>query len=154
MPSKLFIKAAVAEDATLIAPLFDAYRVFYQALSDPDAALRFVSDRLSRGESRIFFACLEGETGPIAVGFTQLYPSFSSVSMKRLWILNDLYVAPEFRKAGVGAALMERARAFAKEDGAKGLSLSTQTRNLAAQGLYAKMGYRKETEFFQYHFVF
>jgi GNAT superfamily N-acetyltransferase len=163
------IQAAAPADAGLLAPLFDAYRVFYQAKSDLDGAARFLSDRLSRGESRIFFARLaqasatsqgsEGASGAAAagftvLGFTQLYPSFSSVSMKRLWILNDLYVVPEHRKAGVGAALMEHAKAFALEDRSKGLSLATQTDNLRAQALYAKQGYLKDTEFFQYHLVF
>ena len=156
IPSGYSISAATPADAGPLAPLFDAYRVFYQAGSDPEGALRFLSDRLSRGESRIFFASLARSESldPIILGFTQLYPSFSSVSMKRLWILNDLYVIPERRKTGVGAALMERAKAFAWEDGSKGLSLATQTGNLGAQALYSKQGYRKDTEFFHYHLVF
>jgi GNAT superfamily N-acetyltransferase len=153
-PPPYSIHAATPSDAGRLAPLFDAYRVFYQAKSDPEGAARFLADRLSRGESRIFFACGLETQNPLILGFTQLYPSFSSVSMKRLWILNDLYVVPERRKTGVGAALMERARIFAREDGSKGLSLATQTGNLGAQALYAKQGYRKDTEFFQYHLVF
>lgn len=155
-PSLYSIHAATPADAGPLAPLFDAYRVFYQAKSDAEGAARFLSDRLSRGESRIFFASQAGSESrlPVVLGFTQLYPSFSSVSMKRLWILNDLYVIPEQRKTGVGAALMERAKAFAWEDGSKGLSLATQTGNLSAQALYEKQGYRKDTEFFHYHLVF
>jgi GNAT superfamily N-acetyltransferase len=153
-PSPYSIQSATPSDAGLLAPLFDAYRVFYQAKSDPEGAARFLSDRLARGESRIFFARGAESQNPIILGFTQLYPSFSSVSMKRLWILNDLYVIPEQRKTGVGAALMERAKAFARADGSKGLSLATQTGNFGAQALYAKQGYRKDTEFFHYHLVF
>lgn len=149
-PSPYSIQAASSSHADLLAPLFDAYRVFYQAESDPEGAVRFLSDRLSRGESRIFFAGISGAV----LGFTQLYPSFSSVSMKRLWILNDLYVVPEHRKTGVGAALMERAKTFALEDGSKGLSLATQTDNLGAQALYGRQGYVKDDEFFHYHLVF
>jgi GNAT superfamily N-acetyltransferase len=158
------ILEASLNDVSLIAPLFDAYRVFYQAKPDPQGAVSFLSERLIRGESIIFFAYQEGfagrgqggqgPVGRIAVGFTQLYPSFSSVSMQRLWILNDLYVDPAYRKSGVGSALMERAREFALQDGAKGLSLATQNENLTAQALYAKMGYAKDTEFFHFHLVF
>ena len=147
------ILEASITDVPLIAPLFDAYRVFYQAASDLDGATAFLSARLSAGQSRIFLAVQEGPV-PVAAGFTQLYPSFSSVSMKRLWILNDLYVALAFRKAGVGAALMERARRFALEDGSKGLSLATQTGNATAQALYERQGYLKDTEFFHFHLVF
>lgn len=155
-PSPYSIRAATPADAGPLAPLFDAYRVFYLAKSDPEGAARFLSDRLSRGESRIFFASLARSEphNPIILGFTQLYPSFSSVSMQRLWILNDLFVIPEQRKTGVGGSLMERARTFALEDGAKGLSLATQTGNLGAQALYAKQGYRKDTEFIHYHLIF
>jgi GNAT superfamily N-acetyltransferase len=153
-PRPYSIRAATPADAGTLATLFDAYRVFYNAKTDPEGAVRFLSDRLSRGESRIFIASGSESHTPIILGFTQLYPSFSSVSMKRLWILNDLYVIPEQRKTGVGAALMEHARDFALEDGSKGLSLATQTGNLGAQALYAKQGYRKDTEFFHYHLVF
>ncbi|MDB5105926.1 MAG: acetyltransferase [Fibrobacteres bacterium] len=152
-PSFAITQAAPA-DVALIAPLFDAYRVFYEADPDLAGAVRYLLDRLTKGESRIFFAWQDGPDGREPMGFTQLYPSFSSVSMQRLWILNDLYVAPAFRKRGAGAALMERARAFALEDGAKGLSLATQNHNHSAQALYEKMGYGRDTEFLHFHLLF
>jgi GNAT superfamily N-acetyltransferase len=37
----------------------------------------------------------------------QLYPSFSSGAMARIFILNDLFVAPEARRRGAGSALLE-----------------------------------------------
>ena len=144
------IRAAKIDDLDSLVPLFDAYRVFYQAQSDPEGARRFLGERLAKGESRVFMAW----AGGLAVGFTQLYPSFSSVSMKRLWILNDLFVAPQARASGVGEALMRRAEDFARADGAKGLSLATQTGNLKAQSLYGRMGYGKDEEFFHFHRVF
>lgn len=144
------IRAATPTDLEALIPLFDAYRVFYQAQSDPEGARRFLGERLAKGESRVFLAWQNGK----AVGFTQLYPSFSSVSMQRLWILNDLFVAPEARKTGAGAALMERAAEFARADGAKGLSLATQTSNRTAQALYGRQGYVKDEEFFHYHKYF
>ena len=95
-----------------VAALFDAYRVFYRQASDIEGARRFISARLSRGESKIFLA-ISGDGAEAPLGFVQLFPSFSSVSMKDLWILNDLFVAPEGRRQGVGRALMERARQLA-----------------------------------------
>lgn len=144
------IRAAVADDLEALVLLFDAYRVFYHAASDPEAARRFLRARLAAGDSRIFLAVREGK----AIGFTQLYPSFSSLSMRRLWILNDLYVAPEARRAGTGKDLMSAAEAFARADGAKGLALATQIGNGVAQRLYAKMGYRRDEEFFHYALTF
>jgi GNAT superfamily N-acetyltransferase len=144
------IRAALPADLDVVVPLFDAYRVFYRAPSDPGAARRFLGDRLAAGDSRIFLAFRDGK----AVGFTQLYPSFSSLSMRRLWILNDLFVAPEARRAGAGRALMAAADAFARADGAKGLALATQNGNATAQALYAKMGYRRDEEFRHYFLNF
>lgn len=130
----------------VLAPLFDGYRQFYKQPSDVDGARHFLSERLTKNESVIFLA-LEGSVG---LGFTQLYPSFSSVSMKRQWILNDLFVAPEARKMGVGEALLERARQFAVETQAKGLTLMTAVDNYPAQRLYERMGWQRENNFYTY----
>lgn len=131
-----------------ITTLFDSYRQFYQQATHPKAAEAFLRERLEKNESVIFLA-LEDDT---ALGFTQLYPSFSSVSMKRLWILNDLFVAAEGRNKGVGAALISAAVQHAKDTGAKGLQLETAISNHAAQTLYEKLGWQRETEFYTYYF--
>lgn len=137
---------AQLEHVDLIAPLFDLYRQFYRQPPDPSGALKFIRERLERAESVIFLA-LDGNR---AAGFTQLYPLFSSVSMRRLWLLNDLYVSSEIRQRGVGLALLERAREFAIETGAKGLELATATDNIPAQRLYEKTGWKKDLEFLHY----
>jgi GNAT superfamily N-acetyltransferase len=123
-------------DAPRIAPLFDAYRRFYGQGPDLPGAERFVAARLSRGESVVFLAL----DGARAVGFTQLYPSFSSVAMKRLWILNDLYVDEGARRRGVASALLSRAARFAADDGARGLMLET-ARDNPARFLYQALGW-------------
>lgn len=136
------IQASLAEIDKL-APLFDRYREFYLQQSDLKGALDFLRERMERGESIVYLALLNES----AVGFVQLYPSFSSVSMQRLWILNDLFVANSARRSGVAKALMERARQLAIATGAKGLALATWIDNTSAQRLYEKLGYRKDTEF-------
>ncbi len=132
------IKEADLEDVSRLAPLFDSYRTFYRQESDLEGAHRFLADRLEAGEARVFLA--EDEEGA-AIGFVQLFPSFSSVSMKRLWILNDLFVVSSARKAGVARALMERARQLAIETGAKGLILETEPDNRPAKTLYEDLGW-------------
>jgi GNAT superfamily N-acetyltransferase len=139
---------AVPEHLDVLVLLFDGYRQFYRQASDLEGAREFLSQRLERGESVIFLALSDSAEG---LGFTQLYPSFSSVSMRRLWILNDLFVAPTARKLGVGQALLERARAFARETQAKGLTLQTAVDNLPAQALYESLGWQRETEFYTYN---
>ncbi len=141
------IVRATVDHLDQITPLFDGYRKFYEQASNLDGARRFLNDRLTRHESVIFLALLDDQ----AVGFTQLYPSFSSVSMKRLWVLNDLFVALVGRKQGVGEALLERARQFAVEDGAKGLMLETAVSNTIAQKLYERLGWVRETDYYVYN---
>lgn len=134
------IKRAVPSDVDALAVLFDAYRQFYRQPSDVPAARAFLAERLRREESVIFFAV----AGDDMLGFTQLYPSFSSVSLRRLWVLNDLYVRPEGRRGGVAKRLLERARQWAVQTGAKGLALATAPDNAAARALYESSGWRPD----------
>lgn len=141
---------ATLDHADLVSPLFDAYRQFYKQAPNLERVRGFIARRLINRESVIFLA-LNPENSNDAFGFTQLYPSFSSVAMKRLWILNDLYVSPEFRKRGVASALLEKSRTFAIETGAQGLALSTAVDNATAQQLYEQLGWKKDNEFYYYY---
>jgi GNAT superfamily N-acetyltransferase len=134
-----------------LVPLFDGYRQFYGQRSDLAAARAFLRDRIERDESVIYVAYVDGGA---AAGFTQLYPSFSSVSLKPLWVLNDLFVRSDIRRGGVARALLERARQHALETGAKGLILNTAVTNKAAQSLYESCGWTREDEFLQYNLFF
>jgi len=143
----LSISQATEDDVQSVAILFDQYRVFYEQKSDVSLAQEFVRERMKNNESVIFLA--QDECGG-AVGFTQLYPSFSSVSARRTWVLNDLYVTSSARGSGVGRNLLERAESFSRAAGAKGIGLQTATNNLSAQRLYERLGYQKNTDFFSY----
>lgn len=135
---------ATAGDIGMIAPLFDAYRQFYGKAPDLDGARAFIGDRLRGGESVIFLAIGTAGGAERALGFVQLYPSFSSVAAQRLWVLNDLFVAPEGRGGGVGRALMDRARRHAEETGACRLTLETMKDNDVAKSLYLSLGYVRD----------
>jgi ribosomal protein S18 acetylase RimI-like enzyme len=140
------IRRAAAADAETLAPLFDAYRTFYGKTGDLPGARCFVGQRLEREESVVFLAF----DGAEAVGFTQLYPSFSSVSMARIFVLNDLFVAPAGRRKGAGAALLDAAAKFARDAGAARLTLSTGVSNATAQSLYERLGWERDAEFYVY----
>jgi ribosomal protein S18 acetylase RimI-like enzyme len=140
-------KAGRAErDADLVAPLFDDYRRFYGKAADPERARAFIRDRLGAGESVIFVAESTGDGPAEALGFVQLFPSFTSVEARRLWVLNDLYVVSAARRHGVGRALMEAARQHAVLTGAKRLTLETMVENRAAWKLYESLGYVSQEE--------
>ncbi len=138
------IKKASVENVKIIAPLFDAYRVFYEQESNIDAAVAFLYERLSKNESTIFIAFVND----VAVGFTQLYPIFSSVSLRTAWLLNDLFVAENARQQGVAEALLNKAKEFGVEKNAGWLLLETAFNNYKAQSVYEKNGWIKQTDFF------
>lgn len=126
-----------------IVELFDAYRVWYRKPSEEITAREFLSARLEQNESVIYAA--ENEAGSL-VGFTQLYPLFSSTRMKRLWLLNDLFVAPEFRGRGISKQLIDRAKSLATSTDACGLMLETEKSNEIGNKLYPRCDFELETD--------
>ncbi len=136
---------ATKEHIPLVVTLFDAYRVFYQQSSDKKSAFTFLEKRLELNESILFLA-IEKDT---PIGFTQLYTSFSSVSMEAFYILNDLYVSPSHRGKGVGQALLNKAKEQCLFMGYKGVGLETGIEN-PAQHLYERLGWQKDSKHFHY----
>ncbi|HET9836346.1 MAG TPA: GNAT family N-acetyltransferase [Rhodanobacteraceae bacterium] len=147
MSDGIAITRATPADLDALAPLFDGYRVFYGKPSDPALARAFLQERLSNDESVIFLARdAEGS----ALGFTQLYPCFSSVSARRLWILNDLFISPDARRCGVARALLEQAREHGMETGVVRLTLQTAHDNAQAQALYESLGWVRQDGMYEY----
>lgn len=139
------IKKATISDLERIVPLFDAYRVFYKQKSDFELARRFLKERFANNESVIFIALEDEEP----IGFTQLYKTFSSVSLQLSYILNDLYVSPNHRKKGVGEALLNQAKLHCQEMGYKGLALETASDN-PAQKLYERLSWENDASYIHY----
>ncbi|QLI80665.1 GNAT family N-acetyltransferase [Chitinibacter fontanus] len=138
---------ATLDDLDLIAPLFAAYRVFYEQAHDLPAARRFIGERLSLRESVILLA--QSESGE-ALGFIQLYPIFSSIAAERIWLLSDLYVSDVVRGQGIARELMQKATQHARDSGAAWLELSTAHTNTKAQALYESLGYQLDTVYRYY----
>ena len=147
--STITVRQAVLSDLEALVPLFDGYRQFYGRASDVHAARDFLLARFNHGESALFIA-FEGNA---PIGFTQLYPSFSSVSLARIFVLNDLFVHEHARRKGVASRLMSAAVEFASSLGAVRVSLSTATTNETAQALYQSAGWKRDEQFFVYHFA-
>ena len=145
------IREATLADVSVLAPLFDAYRQCYERPTNLDLSREFLTDRLRNGESVIFLAEEDG----VGLGFVQLYPLFSSTAPhpRRLWLLNDLFVAPAARGRGIGRELMNRARQLAEDTGSCGLELATARTNVTAQALYESAGYHRDDDFFRYELM-
>jgi GNAT superfamily N-acetyltransferase len=148
----MHIRQALIADLDALVPLFDGYRQFYKQPSDPAGARAFLADRFEHQQSVVFMAFEEADDGDgAAIGFVQLYPLFTSALMKRMFLLNDLYVAPAGRQRGTGGALLDAAADYAKQVGAVRLMLRTATDNLTAQSVYEAGGWVKDEAFFTYN---
>jgi ribosomal protein S18 acetylase RimI-like enzyme len=140
------VHQATVDDVDRLAPLFDGYRQFYGQPSDVVAAKTFLRDRFIHSESVIHVAVRDAA----AVGFSQLYPSFSSISMARIFVLSDLFVASGARKIGAGRLLLETAVQYGRSRGARQLTLETAKTNVTAQHLYETYGWERDNEFYVY----
>ena len=146
----MHVRAATPDDLPELTRLFDGYRAFYRQPSDPAAAGCFLRERFEHADSHLFVA----PSNQGLAGFTQLYPSLSSVAMARIFVLNDLFVEPVQRRSGVGRALLEAVHAFARSRGAVRVSLETAVDNHTAQRLYEALGYARDAAFHRYHLRF
>lgn len=142
------IRKATTDDLDQLSILFDEYRIFYDCKTDLPAATEFLAERIRKNESEIFVAENEDK---ILAGFVQLYPVFSSTRMKRLWLLNDLYVNPAFRGQDISVQLINRARELANQTQACGLILETAKSNLIGNKLYPKTGFILDDEHNHYY---
>ena len=141
------IQPATLDDLPALAGLFDQYRQFYGEPPDLSLAKQFIGERLQQQDSTLLAVKVWGEE---LAGFCQLYPSFSSIQCRRTLILNDLFVSPGHRSAGVGWQLVEAAIQCAKASGANCIQLETALANTAAQRLYERLGFARATGFLNY----
>jgi ribosomal protein S18 acetylase RimI-like enzyme len=140
-------RIATLADLEVVAPLFDAYRQFYEQAPDLAAARHFIRDRLLRDESVMLLAFNDARQ---AVGFCQLYPIFCSIEAKPIYSLSDLFVVPEARRSGAGRALLQAAERHARNTGRTRLELTTARTNKAAQAAYESLGWQRDEVYFAY----
>jgi ribosomal protein S18 acetylase RimI-like enzyme len=144
---QIITREAQLSDAPAVAELFDLYRQFYEQQSNPEVALKFIIERLTKRESVIILAVCN-HSGPI--GFCQLYPIFCSIQALPIYSLSDLFVLPTARKAGVGRMLLEAAKLRAEADGKAHMELTTAKTNHTAQSLYESLGWVRDSVYFAY----
>lgn len=144
--SMIQIKKAGLPDLEKLALLFDAYRVWYRKSADPVRAFQFLKERIENKESVIYIA-FDGER---MVGFTQLYPLFSSTRMKRIWLLNDLYIEETHRGKGISKQLILAAKELANATDAAGILLETEKSNTIGNQLYPSTGFELERNNFYF----
>ncbi|MFJ5758824.1 GNAT family N-acetyltransferase [Neobacillus sp. NPDC093182] len=145
--TKLTIRQAAIQDLSKIVPIFDSYREYFKQQKDPVMVEQFLFEKFEHMESVIFIAQHEDEV----VGFAQLYPVFSSLTLQRVWLLNDFFIAEEFRGSGVGTQLFAKVKEFTLLTKSKGIELSVEHTNKKAWAFWEKQGFKLDEEF-RYYF--
>ncbi|TCM63708.1 ribosomal protein S18 acetylase RimI-like enzyme [Acinetobacter calcoaceticus] len=143
----MIVRRATVEDLEQLAVLFDEYRQFYGASSNIQESFQFLKQRFQNKES-VIFVHFKDET---ITGFVLLYLGFSSLACARYYILDDVYVTPDFRRQGSAKQLIDTAILFARQEQALRISLETQKSNIQSHKLYEKMGFIKDDAFQSYH---
>jgi ribosomal protein S18 acetylase RimI-like enzyme len=138
-----------ASDLPELHALVEKYRAFYKQ-AESDKTLSYLEQRIANHEAIVFIARVNGA----AVGFTLLYPTFSTVSLSNIWLLNDLYVDESARGNGIASELMDVAELAAKSAGATRVFLRTANDNLPAQSLYEGRNWVKDEVFRRYDLIF
>ncbi|MBP6795894.1 MAG: GNAT family N-acetyltransferase [Saprospiraceae bacterium] len=138
----MYIRVIDLHDLDSLLPLFDAYRQFYRKESDLIGAKEFLHNRVENNEAIVFGAFVDD----FLVGFTLLYPLFSSVRMKPIFLLNDLFVHPDARNKAIGKNLLRHAQEYAKSKNYAGVLLETEKTNDIGNHLYPAMGFQLESE--------
>ena len=139
-------RLATLADIDVTAPLFDAYRQFYEKKPDLELARSFLQDRIGNNESVVILAADADQV----VGFCQLYPTFCSVDLKPIYSLYDLFVAPAARRSGSGRMLLLAAEKLAAEKGKARMDLTTAKTNKEAQAAYESLNWVRDQVFFAY----
>lgn len=145
----LTISRAGPEDVGDLAPLVEDYRAFYKQ-APSERTQHYLADRLTHDEAVAFLARLDGAP----VGFTLIYPTFSTVALAPIWLLNDLFVAEHARGDGIASRLMDAAEQAARKAGAVRIWLRTAYDNTPAQALYEGRGWVADSVFRRYDLIF
>lgn len=142
------ITCAGHSDIEDIASMFDLYRQFYEQAPNLKTATAFIAARVQQNESVILIA---RNASGVGVGFCQLYPTFCSVEAAPIYTLYDLFVRLEYRRFGVGRALLLAAEDHARSKGVVRMDLTTAKNNLSAQALYESLGWLRDDVFYTYN---
>ena len=131
------IRPATPADAPLILT-FIRHLAEYER--EPHAVVMTENQLLRDGfGSERYFECLIAESDGQPAGFALFFPIFSTWKGRSIH-LEDLFVLPEFRKLGIGKALLRRVAAIAVERGCARLQWDVLEWNKLALDFYRALG--------------
>ncbi|MCG7532577.1 GNAT family N-acetyltransferase [Psychrobium sp. MM17-31] len=127
-----------------VVPVMEEYRAFCGFESKGSETEQFLEQIIANQQSKLFLA-IDEQTQQV-MGFVNLYPSYSTLALKPIWILNDLAVSSHFRGRGLAKELIYGALEFAKSSGAIRVELKTEVTNARAQALYRSLDFNIDSD--------
>jgi len=140
------VRQATIQDIPRLVPVFDCYREHFGQQKNSSAAAKFLFEKFEHRESVIFIAEEQNEI----IGFAQLYPTFSSLTLQRVWILNDFFISGQYRQRRIGEQLFSAVKEFSLVTRAKGIELTAQHTNNKAWQFWERQGFILDEEFRSY----
>ena len=132
---------AKPDDAAAIAQLCAEFAEYVEALGEPKPRSVSAEEVLRDGFGNpAAFHAIVAEYDGRVVGYLLHHPGYDVVRGGRIWIIIDLFVTANGRRAGVGRALMEHAREVCRRAGIHALVWAVHSRNLAAIAFYERLG--------------
>ena len=119
----------------LLGILFESEAEFARDAEKQRAGLQAILADASKG--RIFVA----RDGRDVVAMASLLYTISTAEGGKAALFEDLVVAPEHRKRGIGAALLKHVVAQARAEGVLRITLLTDMQNERAQAMYRRVGF-------------
>jgi GNAT superfamily N-acetyltransferase len=127
------IRAALPSDESVWRVLWGGYLDFYRAQLD-DEVTRRTWKRILDPDSQVM--CVVAEVQGQVVGFAHCVVHENTWETQPVCYLEDLFVSPRSRGAGVGAALIEWLRNAMRAEGWARIYWVTQGDNVQARRLY------------------
>lgn len=121
----------------------EEYRKFCGFSASYEQTKKFFQYLFTNEKSVTFIAISDNDE---VMGFVNLYPSYSTLALSKIWILNDLAVSSRFRRMGLAQKLIKRVITFAEETGAVRVELKTQITNRGAQKFYSEIGFKVDKD--------
>lgn len=131
------IRVVEPKDLSALLLLARQYLAFYHTKVDQEDLRKWAEYFLMHPQEGFF--CLSEQDGQ-AIGFATVYLSWSTLSLGRIAVLNDLFITESWRGQGHGEKLFQFVASLTKDRGVVRLEWETTVGNKRAQALYAKMG--------------
>ncbi len=137
--SAITVRAATPDDAEALAALLTALLAEHDTEAPADFAAALARDGFGTHPR---FEALIAEDGGEAVGATLFYPVYRPSRAGHGLLMEDIYVAPEARRLGVGRLLLARLAALARARGCTYIEWTVEDANDAARAFYSTSGAR------------